>query len=161
MRGKIARVEVIELSTNRVLFELDEPTLSSLRETPEDPPIVWDPNERPMVEFMWEVGLLIHVGADPVPFLGFLFHDDQLYFVDEADPWDPAVFDESGEFRAVYGIPVDFAVHMALEQRLGPPTLGDLQTMREEWAKEAQRCGRVAAMHGDPFPDLPAAVVEP
>jgi hypothetical protein len=160
MRKKIARAEVIELSTNRVLFELDEQALASLRETPEEPPIDWDPDERPMVELMWEIGLLLYVGDDPVPFLGFLFHDDLLYFVDEADPWDPAVFDENEDFRAVYGIPVDVGVRMALERRLGPRNF-DMNTTRKELGKEAARCGRVAARSDAPFPDLPAAVVEP
>ena len=82
-RRDISKVEVIEASTYRVLFEFDEPTLAQLRERANRPPD-WDPNERPMVELAWEVALLIYIGDDPLPFLAFPFHDGQLYFVIKA-----------------------------------------------------------------------------
>lgn len=157
-RRDISKVEVIESSTYRVLFEFDEATLAQLRERAERPP-EWDPNERPMVELAWEVGLLIYVGDDPVPYLAFVFHDGQLYFVNEDDPWDPAVFDDDETFRDVYPIAVADEVWLALTRRLGQPDPGGYR-VRNELMKEAKRCGRLSQVSGAPFPELPAAIVD-
>src|SRR5690606_1789307 len=109
----------------------------------------------------WDVGLLIYVSGKKLPYLAHFFDDGELYFVDEADPWNPAVHEPGGEkMRDVYGIPVDFAVDHFLVKRLGPHDPFEKIEWEARRAEDA-RCGRISQPHGEPFPHLPKAVIEP
>jgi hypothetical protein len=161
LRGQIERVDVVDLSTYRVLFTLDEPTLESMRRTPDDAVFEWEPNQRTATLPAWPVALLIYISHDPLPFLGHFFDFGDVYFVDEADPWETAVWEQPANvFRDVYPIPTDWELDDFLTERLGEhDPFGKL-------AHKAQRienlqCGRVSQVVGDPFPDLPKAIIEP
>lgn len=160
LRGRLERVDVIEPSTHRVLFSVDEEVVNALRRTPAHPPIAWEPDMRPASLPAWRVALLFYVAGKPRPYLGWFFDDDQVYFVDEADPWDFAVFEADGEKpRDVYSIPTNLELSYFLTDRLGEYDPFD-KLAHEAQRLEDARCGRVSRPHGDPFPDLPRARIE-
>lgn len=160
LRSKIERVDVVQLSTFRVLFALSKATLESLRRTPKDQPIDWSPHHRTEALPPWDVALLVYVAGDATPYLGHYFDDGDLYFVDEDDPWDPAIFDANMKLRAVYGIPTEHLLGEFLTRQLGEQD--PFGHVRERALRlENARCGRVSSPHGDPFPHLPKALIEP
>ena len=83
--------------TYRVLFSVDPEVVQSLRRAPDGRAPDWDPERRPASPPAWDVGVLVYVAGDPVPYLGHVIDDWELYFVDEADPWDPAPFEDAVE----------------------------------------------------------------
>lgn len=141
LRDQIERVDVVDIRSYRVLFSLDDATLDSLRRTPNEPPIDWDPNSRPASLPAWPVALLFYITNDPLPFLGHFFSDGQVYFVDETDPWDPAVSEDGMEFRQVYSVPTGPELDDFLKGHLGDhDPFGQLAAKAQR--DEDLRCGR-------------------
>lgn len=161
LRRRLERVDVIEASTYRVLFSVDEATVQALRRTPADSPISWEPELRTASLPAWPVALLFYISGEPRPFLGWFFDDAQVYFVDEPDPWSSAVFEPDGEkYRDVFAIPTNVELDHFLSDRLGEHDPFDKLAWEAQRAEDA-RCRRVSQQHGDPFPDLPKAIIEP
>jgi hypothetical protein len=160
-RKRLERVDVIAVSTNRVLFSVDDATVEALRHTPPDPPICWDRDTRTASLPAWPIALLFYISGEPRPFLGWFFDDGDVYFVNEADPWDFAVFEPDGEtFRDVFPIPTNSELSYVLTDRFGEYDPFD-QLSRSAQRSEDARCGRVSQPRGEPFPDLPKAIIEP
>jgi hypothetical protein len=160
VRERLERVEIVELGTHRVLFELDEHALESLRRTPDDVPFEWGSNSRTASLPAWKIALLFHVAGEPLPFLGHYFDDGQVYFVDGSDPWSAAVFDDNENFRRVFPIPTGYELDRVLVDRFGEhDPFGKVAWQNQK--DEDARCGRVSQRFGDPFPHLPKASIEP
>ncbi|MFO7564308.1 MAG: hypothetical protein R6X02_16800 [Enhygromyxa sp.] len=160
-RSRLERIDVVEVSTHRVLFSVDDEVVAAMRRGPDDTPVDWRPDSRTASLPAWPVALLFHVSGEPLPYLGWFFEDDDVYFVNEADPWDPAVFKPGGEtFRDVHSIPTSDELSWFLGERLGPYDPHDQLAWKAQRAEDL-RCGRVSQRQGDPFPQFPKATIQP
>jgi hypothetical protein len=161
MRQRIERIEVIEVSTYRVLFTIDDPVTETVRSSLAEPLLRWTRNTRTASLPAWPIALLFHVRGEPQPFLGWFFDDGDVYFVEESDPWNASVFEEDGEtFRDVFSIPTSAELSWLLSKRFGEyDPLDQLRWSAQR--REDARCGRVSQPRGETFPQLPKAIIEP
>ncbi|MFO7565698.1 MAG: hypothetical protein R6X02_23855 [Enhygromyxa sp.] len=161
VRRKLYRVDILEISTRRVLFSLDERDVEDLRRSPAESPFDWHANDETLSLPAWPIALLFHVRGESRPFLGWFLDDGDVYFVEGPDPWNVAVLSADDETRRHAGpIPTNGPLRALLVERFGKyDPLGHLA--RESQAWEDRRCGRVSRREGDPFPQYPKAIIEP
>lgn len=161
LRQRLERIDVIEVSTHRVLFSVEDSIVAAVRRTLAEPLIRWTRNTRTASLPAWPIALLFYIEGEPLPFLGWFFDDGDVYFVDESDPWNHSVFEEDGEtFRDVFSIPTSTVLSRELSERFGERDPLD-QLRRSAQRREDARCGRVSQPRGETFPHLPKARIEP